>query len=705
MSSLGAFTICLMLQACGGGGSAGADDHQSAAETRSAHALATPKATSSDIVSTAGSTSASADVPVAADISPYAPIAVVSDSQVVYAATSVATAPATPISTPVAALADASSNASTDATTAAVGALPAEQVAAPTGDAEQPVLQAELTTTQVLNPAAASVSRSTVAAPTATSAPANLLAPIAAGDAATPTPQVALAATLTDLVGVDPEPGATQRGLGPTAACRYGYTPPSSLDRKTAAALPARGGTFYTEAELATWRQRTVDGPFVRNGDHMPGSPGDWDRIVANAAAMLDRGEAAWTADTPYETRGTHGTLARDAAFHHLVTGNAAALAAVRSYLRAQARNPRNQLYTVLCITLPDGVTLDGYPHAASWLLRYAVTYDFVRHALPTAERVLIENFIRRNAYFMAAHVDWGIEMLFPKRQRGDYRERRADAAPGSEAATWLAKRHDTNGDCRVDDADPTTELPVYAFVRADGTRGPRISVLSQWYNNRKSATAAAVGAIGVLLGDANLIASAKRYVMEWLAYSVWPNGSQGEYARNGDYCIAQQGVIYSSASIQGAALLTRVLARHGDRSLLDFRTTTGLFGTASTSQAQAKSVEVALSTYVDLMLGRLPWHYDEAWKATPQPRAASALCSNLVRYLGTGSGMDDYHELGMLPLAGLMPQTEVDKLALRDPSVTALPFPGASGRSVPTGFGSWTDQFNAMPAMLLLRP
>jgi hypothetical protein len=503
----------------------------------------------------------------------------------------------------------------------------------------------------------------------------------------------------------NPSPGATLRGLGPTASCRYGYTPPGNLDEDNAAPLPDRGGTFYTEAELATWRERTRSGPFVRSGDHLPGSPGDWERIVANARTMLDHGEAPWTAGTPYDSRGTHGTLARDAAFHHLVTGDPATLAAVRSFLREQARNPLNSLYAVLCITTPDGMTADGYPHAASWLLRYAVTYDFVRHALPSTERVVIENFIRRNAHFMAAHVDWGLGMLFPNRQRGDYRVRSADAAPASEAAVWLGKRFDVNGDCRVDGADGPAEYPVYAFVRAHGERGPRISMLSQWYNNRKSLMAATFGAIGVMLGDVDLIASAKRYVMEWLAYSVWPDGSQGEYGRHGDYCIAQQGVIYSSANIQGATLLTRVLARQGDRALLDFRTTAGLFGTEGSGSAQAKSIALAIGTYVDLMLGRLPWHYDEPWKATPQPRPATALGSNVVRYMGIDPGMDDYHELGMLPLAGLLPQTQVDKLALRDPTVTAMAFPGAAGRGVPTGFGAWTDQLNAMPAMLLLRP
>jgi hypothetical protein len=48
------------------------------------------------------------------------------------------------------------------------------------------------------------------------------------------------------------------------------------------------------------------------------------------------------------------------------------------------------------------------------------------------------------------------------------------------------------------------------------------------------------------------------------------------------------------------------------------------------------------------------------------------------------------------VPVAGLV---------LREKASTTLPFPGATGRSVATGYGSWTDYFNALPAVLLLRP
>ncbi len=529
------------------------------------------------------------------------------------------------------------------------------------------------------------------------------LAAAPAGDAAAPTAQVGVAAALVALGTPNPDAGATRRGLGATDRCPFGYEPPPGLDRDTPAPMPAAGGTFYTEAELATWRQRVQTGPFVDDGDFMPGSPGDWARIVANTRAFLLRGEATWTADTSYLERALHGTLARDAAYHALVLGQTASRDAVRQYLLDQAGNPLNALHASLCIKGADGVTLDGFPHAASWLMRYLVTYDAVRATLPAADRVVIDNFVRRNAYFLAAHVDTQLAMIFPRRELGDYSQRREDAAPATAAAAWWSKRFDSNGDCKADDKDPASPLPAFAYVRRDGSRGPQLSVLSQWYNNRRSSNAAAAGAAGVLLGDPVLVASAKRYFMEWLAYGVWPDGSQGEYARNGDYCIPGQGAIYSQSNIQGAVLVARALARQGDRSLADFSTTEGLFG--SQGAAPGKSLALAAATYVNLFLGRLDWYFDEPWKASAEPRPATALGNNVVHYMGGARAMDDYHELGMLPAAGLLPAAQIDKLVLRDRRATALPFPGATGNPVPTGYGVWTDIFNALPAALLLRP
>ncbi len=518
---------------------------------------------------------------------------------------------------------------------------------------------------------------------------------------AAPPAQIGAARPLVALTEPSPAPGASRRGLGATVRCPLGYEPPSGLDADVPAPMPVSGGAFYTEPELDVWRERLKTGPFVDDGDFMPGSPGDWKRIVSNTRSFLLHGEKAWVADVPYVDRAVRGTLARDAAYHALLLDNAASRAAVRGYLLEQAGNPLNALYQSLCIQGPDGVTLDGFPHAASWLMRYLVTYDAVRTTLSAADRRDVDNFIRRNAYFLAAHVDAQLAMVFPRREFGDYGQRRGDAAPVTSGDAWWSRRFGTDGDCKPI-GNESKALPAFAYVRRDGTRGPRLSVLSQWYNNRRSTNAAAAGLAGVVLADATLVATAKRYFMEWLAYGVWPDGSQGEYARNGDYCIPGQGAIYSQSNIQGAALVARALVRQGDRSLVDFSTTAGLFGSQG---PPGKSLTLAAGTYVNLSLGRLDWYLDEPWKANAETRPATALASNVVHYMGRGRATDNYHDLGMLAAAALLPAAQIDKLVLRDRSATSLAFPGATGNPVSTGYGTWTDIFNAFPAALLLRP
>lgn len=523
------------------------------------------------------------------------------------------------------------------------------------------------------------------------------------GDAITPTAQIGAAARFKSLEDRNPRPDTLRRGIGRMTHCMLGYTAPAELTHSTPAPMSADGGIFYTEAERALWRERIESGPFVSDGDFRPGSPGDWDRIAANTRAMVIRGEAAWKSDTPSEERAVHGTRARDAAFFYLLTGNETVLAAVRLYLVEQSRNPLNDFTRTLCIREPDGVILDGRAHASSWLLRYAVTYDFVRGGLSPEDRVSIEQLLSRNAYFLAAQLDFGLNQVFPNRQRGDYGVRLSNADPARPEATWWRKRFDTDGDCKAGDFDVQAPQFAYAYVRGDGVRGPRLSVLSQYYNNRRSTDAVAVGAVGVVLADGELIANGKRYFMEWLTYGVLPDGSQGEYARNGDYCIPGQGLIYSQSNIQGAILLARALARQGDASLATFSTRAGLFGTESSTTA--KSIDLAAGTYVKIRSGELAWYYDEPWKSEPDPRAATALQTNVVHYMNSPRAMDGYHELGMLPYMAFKPLAPIDQLVLRDPAATSLRFPGSTGNPVPTGFGAWTDVFNAMPAMLFIRP
>jgi hypothetical protein len=420
---------------------------------------------------------------------------------------------------------------------------------------------------------------------------------------------------------------------------------------------------------------------------------------------MLTNGERALTVSTPGAERAGHGVLARDAAFFHLITGDSAARTAVRDYLLEQAANPANDFPTTLCTTTLEGAVLDAWFYQAAWLLRHVVTYDYVRGSLLPSERLQIENAILRNAYFFAAHNDLGLSSVFPKRLSGDYSVRADAAAAKTDRDKYWTKRYDTNGDCQVTPADDQQAMPVYAYVRADARLGPRITVLSQFYNNRRSAAAVASGAAGALLGDSNLIGSAKRYFMEWLTYGVWPDGSQGEYARNGDYCVGAQGVIYGAFNLQGATLLSRVLARLGDLSLLNFTTADGLFGSETPISGNAKSLELVISTHLKLLTGELRWFFHEPWRAVQVNSTAGMLGNMETHYMGGPNGIDAYHELGLLAVARHFPNQPVQEVVMRDKAVTTLRFPGSTGNPVVTGHGRWNDCFNSLPAVLLLRP
>jgi len=492
------------------------------------------------------------------------------------------------------------------------------------------------------------------------------------------------------------------------AGCRVGYRVPVALTRSQPVSTTLSAPLFYTSAQLDVWRARVGQTRAQRLADLPAGAPDDWQRMVDNAARFQREGEPLPHALDDGQARATHGSLARDAAYHYVITQSPASLQAVRRYLKAQAIAPVND-FGGLCFVTQAGQSLDGWFWHASWLLRYVVTFDAVRAQLPDDERLAAENLIRRNAYVMAAHLDWGLAQVFPGRLNGDYARRLADAAPAQARDTWWRKAYDSNGDCQIDNTERAQPYEVRAYVHVDGSPGPRLSVLSQWFNNRRSAVAASVAASAAVLDDALLRDRSRRYFMEWLSYAVWPDGSEGEYARNGDYCVAQQGVIYAQTNLQAAWMTARLQARQGDASLLNWQTCQGLFGTACAGADAPKSLQALLRHQVALHTGALDWYAPQPWRAQPQLVASMHLGGMSSRYLNGARVTDNYHELALLYWAGDLPQTSISGWILRDPAVTNVPFPGLQGHAVSTGFGSWvgawTDVFNAMPAVLLLRP
>ena len=117
--------------------------------------------------------------------------------------------------------------------------------------------------------------------------------------------------------------------------------------------------------------------------------------------------------------------------------------------------------------------------------------------------------------------------------------------------------------------------------------------------------------------------------------------------------------------------------------------------------------MQLVVKTHLDLISGQLPWHHHEAHLEPQNPRPQTFLGAPQVHYMGAARGSDDYHELGLLMAARDLPNLPIAAIVLRDPAATLLRYPGSTGLPVATGFGSWvgswTDAFNALPAVLFL--
>ena len=469
----------------------------------------------------------------------------------------------------------------------------------------------------------------------------------------------------------------------------------------TASPLSANAstGVFFTSQEINFWRHRASSGPFVHNNDFTQGSPGDWDRIQARAEGFVATLETPAHAAIPTAVLLHAGFGGRDAAFAYLLTGDVRYLNAVRLWLLREIADPNSDVAS-LCYRFSDSSTVDGYVQQAMWVARVALAYDFVKGGLSNQDRIAIERWLRRSAYFMADHMQWGLSFVFPNRRSNDYATRGREAAADPKSAeAWVRVPVDSNWDCKYSALDSPGVYDAYGYVNANGTLGPRISSLSLWWNNRRSGEVLAFGIIGVILQDGFLVSEAKRYVLEWLTYSVWPDGMQGEYSRNGGYCVFQQGIVYGSHNTQAALLLADALARKGDRSLYNFETRDGLFGTAATGAQPPKSIRLAVSAHLGLVDGSLERYYFEPQRGAAQVPRPNTRFNSIAAY--TKNSL--YHDLSYLPGNRYLDNAWVNSVILRTPGSGTPVFPGSDGMRVDGGPDAWSGATALFPGSLFM--
>jgi gliding motility-associated-like protein len=379
-----------------------------------------------------------------------------------------------------------------------------------------------------------------------------------------------------------------------------------------------RLGLHVTREELNIWRQRALSGPYKSRSDVSANSPDDWTRIVNNASAFkANPASFRWNGPQLFEASGAvqKGTgddvrlqnepngnaLAhhiRDAAFLLLVDEKRSDRAALKQAVKAEllhatsigSLNFNNRTFW------PSTYYRDINPlfQTMNWFNNYLYAYDYLDIAdglsgettFSQEERNRINSWLLAAAEFAQQEQDWDVNRLFTNRSSSS-----ADAAYTPLNKQSPAQR---NG------ADLLTHYT------ASGP-GHTIYGLMQTFNNRRMACHRYAALVGIKVGRQTMVESAKRYVKDWIKYSVFTDGTMGEMER-WNSTIPDLGWAYCTDVVASAVTIADALARRGDHSLYDYNTSIGLYGTEG-SGGQSKNLHKTLKMMYNIAAKRVQWY------------------------------------------------------------------------------------------------
>jgi hypothetical protein len=355
-------------------------------------------------------------------------------------------------------------------------------------------------------------------------------------------------------------------------------------------------GLLWSDADLAVWKTRAAQGPYKSSGDSFDSLvPGEWERIQDSADTFrsspsedrvdsytVHESASALTGDVYIQN---HKTMV-DAAFYSLVAEDDTLADLVKTELLWHARNDNLQIS-------PDQYQKTDYGNwwNSAWVLRMLSCADFVKDRFTTSERAEFDAWIQDFAYSFEYSVHYEISKGggFGNRELRDYDTRRGYAS-----------------------VEPSYD-GTYAYKDAQGDLHNQIAWIHKFYNNRRAGVMEFVGLSSIWLDDDFLIDRSKLYIEEWLKFSVFPDGSVGEYERNNLSGNIQQGFIYNGYNLEVAVCLADAMARAGDPFLYEFETREGIWGTESEDGDPAKSIKLVVETQLALMETKLDWYFSEA--------------------------------------------------------------------------------------------
>lgn len=309
---------------------------------------------------------------------------------------------------------------------------------------------------------------------------------------------------------------------------------------------------FYTNEELAMWRDRSVNGPFKDSGDAYIGSSGEWSRIKAYADSFdryknevvlngtcVPAAEVAGTTISSSEF-GRIG-VARDAAFYDLVMGTNTYTADIKELLLEQAQKP--------CMNFSDRYyypyhNKDGMWLYGEWLHRVLLTYEYVgRDAFTLDEQKIIDDWFKGGADWLDYVItDRGMDHLYVSRT----------GLPDSYEINW----------------DYWGNTGVGKEVYKDSTI---FHPPGSWINNRQFGIANFITHAGVMYDNSTWKEIGAQLVREYVSFHFDDNGYYAELMRSYD-AKPGYGLAYGANTLVNAAEIAHILYKDGYTNLFEYK-------------------------------------------------------------------------------------------------------------------------------------
>lgn len=360
-------------------------------------------------------------------------------------------------------------------------------------------------------------------------------------------------------------------------------------------------GPHFTDEEIAIWRIRKDSGPYKD----------EWSAILSNAMAWRNKPDARWPGRTQascYVDNGAGDPSRRrdsgmtDAAFVYVMTGDTSYRDAVRTQLLAQAAVVGTNFADRTRWCPVDGLSNRYGADIGPWIRRLTYAYSYIRSSLSTGDRQTLDSWFLAAANYFDTVIHNIIAKRFPNRFLDDYTTCvQSGFCPGS----TLGRTHFGG-------------YNVHGFNWA--------------WDNLTASMNAVVVAVGATVNDAKLLAHGKRFIQEWLKFSVFPDGTIFDQYR-WNKSDAQSGYKYAGVAIGSIIASVEHIARTGDTSLYTYSTTDGRYG----SEGGPKTLLKVLTNFAGMTNGTITRYASSSATTNPGLR---------IYYTGPGGTFLDFVNL-----------------------------------------------------------